>query len=136
MFKEETVSTMEPETKPANLLVEENLADKYIAHLKQVIVKKKLYLHPEFTIQDMSNVSGIPLHHISNSLNTRLQKNFSEFINEFRIEHAKLILQESTSTKFTMEQIARTCGFGSKTSFNNAFKKHTGITPSEFRKQK
>jgi AraC-like DNA-binding protein len=125
--------TIRPKTQL--LLIDEDLADKYIIDLEQVIRKKKLYLHSEFTIQDLANASSISLHHISNILNIRLQKSFPDFFNEFRIEHAKELLLDPESRKYTMEQIAKDCGFGSKSNFNICFKKHTKLTPTEYRKK-
>jgi len=78
-------------------------------------------------------MTGISVHHLSNILNNRFEKNFSDFINAYRVEEAKRVLSLDQFTKMTLEAIGYECGFGSKSSFNKAFKKITNFTPSEYR---
>jgi AraC-like DNA-binding protein len=66
-------------------------------------------------------------------LNDNLGKSFALFINEYRIEEAKHLLKENNS--FTLEAIGFEAGFSSKSTFYATFKKVTGQTPSEFKKQ-
>lgn len=66
-------------------------------------------------------------------LNT-LQKHFFDFVNSYRIDYAKELLRNSDQMKtYTIEAIAEQCDFNNKVSFNKAFKKITGHTPSHFR---
>lgn len=58
-------------------------------------------------------------------------ENFVDYVNKFRIEKAKLILKGSS---VTLEQVAKTTGYGSANSFSKIFKKYEGITPGQFRK--
>jgi len=76
----------------------------------------------------------IPPHHISNCINIQLDKSFPDFINEYRIEAAKVKLKDARCSNLTIEAIATDCGFGTTKSFNTAFKKHTSVTPSKYRK--
>ena len=120
------------ETTPT-LLMTETLADIYIKQLTKIMLESKPYLKQNCTIQDISKLSSISVHHISNCLNTRLLKSFTDFINEFRIETAKQQLQ-NPNLNFTIESIAFDCGFGSKQNFNLSFKKITNLTPIAYRK--
>ena len=63
------------------------------------------------------------------------RKNFYNFINEFRIEAAKEILQDPSSKGKNILQIAYEVGFNSKSAFNTYFKRLTGKTPSAYRKE-
>lgn len=59
---------------------------------------------------------------------------FFDFVNSYRVEAAKaLIKTEEINRKYTIEYIAAKSGFNSKSTFNAAFKKFTGMTPSQFR---
>jgi AraC-like DNA-binding protein len=61
--------------------------------------------------------------------------NFSDFINQHRIEEMKIRLTDNRYHHFKIEQIAFDTGFNSKSTFQAAFKKFTGLTPSEYRKR-
>ncbi len=86
-----------------------------------------------------ANVSGIAQKlstnnkHISELLNLYYQKNFYEYINEYRIEEAKQLLVNSKESKKTILEIAYASGFNSKSAFNSAFKKNTGMSPTQYR---
>jgi AraC-like DNA-binding protein len=64
-----------------------------------------------------------------------LQQNFFDFINRYRIEEAQRLLTDPPDKKITVLEVLYECGFNSKSSFNTLFKKHTGLTPSEFKKK-
>ena len=61
--------------------------------------------------------------------------NFFDFINQFRIDEARSILKNPEKKQFTVLEILYEVGFNSKSSFNTAFKKHTGLTPTQYRKK-
>lgn len=73
------------------------------------------------------------MHQVSQIINIRFQKNFSEVINSYRVEEAKNLLIQKPN--YSIEGIAFEAGFGSKATFNRVFKKHTGLTPSEYLSQ-
>jgi len=118
----------------SKLLVTEEIAKKHIATLINVMIIQKLYLQPKCSVQDLADSSNIPVRYVSNCINIILNKNVNDFINEFRVEAAKEKLHDLT-TNITIEAIGSDCGFGSKKSFNAAFKKYTDLTPSDYRKK-
>ena len=67
-------------------------------------------------------------------MSSRLSRHL-DFVNEFRIKEAKSILKDPSKKEFTVLEILYEVGFNSKSSFNTAFKKHTGLTPTQFRKK-
>lgn len=69
-------------------------------------------------------------------INAELHTSYTDYINALRVEQAKLTIQNPESEKYTLIAIGLESGFNSKSAFNNAFKKFTGITPSEFKKIK
>ena len=95
--------------------------------------ENEAYLKGDLTIQDVSDATQIPKHHITQVLNERLNKNFYSFVNEYRVEKVKLLLSNSKYNQFTILAIGYEAGFNSKSSYYNSFKKIEGVTPSEFR---
>jgi AraC-like DNA-binding protein len=102
--------------------------------LQQYMEEEKPFLNPSLTIQDVSNDIQIPVRDLSLLINHKLEQHFYDFINSYRIENAKNILKDVTKNKVTILEILYEVGFNSKSSFNTAFKKHTGFTPTNFRK--
>ena len=86
------------------------------------------------SLSDLSKRIGESPHHVSQVLNEKLNKSFFELLATYRVELAKKILSEDIKNKLIIEEISEMVGYNSKTAFNNAFKKLTGKTPSEFRK--
>jgi len=119
--------------KDPNLIIDEHLAEDYLKVLLCYMDECKPYLKEDCNIQTVSEKIGISVHHLSNILNQRFEKSFPDFINEQRINEAKRILSSYHLGKITIEAIGTECGFGSKSSFNKTFKKHTNLTPTEFR---
>lgn len=85
------------------------------------------------SLSDLSKKIGESHHHVSQVINEKLGKSFFELLASYRIEKAKQILSDDISGKLTIEEISEMVGYNSKTAFNNAFRKITGQTPSEFR---
>ncbi|MFS4467827.1 helix-turn-helix domain-containing protein [Maribacter sp. 2210JD10-5] len=94
--------------------------------------QEKPYLDTEFSQKALSDQLDISSHHLSEVLNINLGKNFYSFINLYRVEEAKNII-ENDSENLTMIAIAYDSGFNSKASFNRVFKEVTGSTPSVYK---
>jgi AraC-like DNA-binding protein len=101
--------------------------------LENVMIKKELFKNSNLTLQDLAKEVNISSHQLSQFLNNNLGKNFTSFINEFRINEACEIIK--SSDKFTLESIGYDVGFNSKSAFFAAFKKHTGKTPLNYQLQ-
>jgi YesN/AraC family two-component response regulator len=86
------------------------------------------------SLSDLAKKIGESPHHVSQVINEKLNKNFFELLATYRVEEAKKILSADRKNKLTIEEISEKVGYNSKTAFNNAFKKITGKTPSEYRK--
>jgi AraC-like DNA-binding protein len=109
-------------------------ADKYLEKLLQFMKDDKPYLDSEISLQGLSKRLAIPEHHLSQVINERLNRNFYNFINHYRLEEAKRILTDP-GNRLTIIEIAFQVGFNSKSAFNRAFKQHTNMTPSDFKKK-
>ncbi|WP_343658645.1 helix-turn-helix domain-containing protein [Chryseobacterium sp.] len=101
--------------------------------LEKIMEIQKPYLDSELNLIKLAEMLSVSTHHLSYVINTGFEKNFFQYVNEFRVEYAKKLLKEPNS-KLSILGIAYESGFNSKTSFNTTFKKMTGQTPSEFKK--
>jgi len=95
---------------------------------------KKSFLQSDFSLKKMAEEINSSRTYVSQVINEHYNCNFNTFINDFRIKEARRKLSEPKNKNITIEAIANEVGFKSKTSFNNAFKKFTGVTPSFFLK--
>jgi len=117
------------------LPINENAYNAEYFKLKDYMNARKPYLNPSLTIKDMADDLGIPVRDLSLLINHQLGQHFYDFVNTYRIEHAMEILKDGSKSKVTVLEILYEVGFNSKSSFNTAFKKHTGTTPTEYRKE-
>ena len=102
--------------------------------LSDVATVTELALESTISLAKFSTAIGEKPYYVTQVLNQDLQTSFYEFITKHRIQEVMQQLAEP-STKTIME-IALAAGFNSKSTFNTAFKKHTGVTPSVYRKSK
>jgi AraC-like DNA-binding protein len=93
------------------------------------------YADAEITLRDVSEHLGLSPHNISEVINSRMNQNFYDFINRYRIEKVKKDLLDRSKQHLTILGIAFDAGFNSKSGFNSIFKRFTGRTPGEFRDQ-
>jgi len=127
------VSDIFLEEKKTQSVLNENDYDQKLIKLKHYMVEEKPFLNPALTIQDVSSAIEIPVRDLSLLINHKLEQHFYDFVNFYRIENAMEILKDETKNKVTVLEILYQVGFNSKSSFNTAFKKHTGITPTAYR---
>jgi AraC-like DNA-binding protein len=105
----------------------------YLQKLQAKMAQDKPYLETELTLPRLSECLSMPQHDLSRVINESLNQNFFDFVNGYRVEEAKRLLVDPAKSAHTILDIALEAGFNSKTTFNGAFKKITGKTPSEFR---
>lgn len=105
-------------------------------YMRKIILytkKEKPYLDPLTSLITFSSALSIPIGYISQVMNESLGQNFRDFLNNYRIEESKRLLMDNSNGGKTILQIAYEVGFNSRSTFNSAFKKHTEMTPKEFR---
>ena len=98
------------------------------------MLEQKPYLESKLTLQELAIQVNIDSRELSILINQHIGQHFFDFINEYRLKKAMEILQNSSKKELTIQQIFYDVGFNSKSSFNSAFKKYTGQTPTEYRK--
>lgn len=110
-------------------------AEKYLSDLLKLMESEKPYTDSELTLSQLADRLSISSHNLSEVLNTKLNQNFFDFINQYRVEEVKKGLADPEKQYFTVLAIGFDAGFNSKTAFNTIFKKYTKMTPSEYRAQ-
>ncbi len=99
--------------------------------LKAMVIEHGWHLESSLSLQTLSRRFGMNQAYVSRALNQGLDLSFTRFINGLRVDHAKsMVVQEDAN----LLDIALASGFGSKASFNRAFKLHSGHSPSEYRR--
>ncbi len=102
--------------------------------LVRYIRSSKAYLDPDLTLAQLARAVKVHPNHLSQVINGQFGVGFNDFINGYRIEEAKWLLCDPAQQDKNMLQIMLDAGFYSKSVFNTVFKKRTGLTPSQFRK--
>jgi AraC-like DNA-binding protein len=108
-------------------------SDIYRQRLLDLMSTEKPYLDGELTLQKLAKALSVSPHHLSQTINEQLNQSFIDFINAYRIEEAKRMLVDQAKKHYSILAVSEEVGFNSKSAFNAAFKKHTRMTPSEFR---
>jgi len=114
-------------------IIKENKPE-YLRKIIDSMESEHLYLDPLLTQNKLSEKLGINRFYISQVINEYLGKSFPDFVNAYRVKKTKALLKSDKGQYYTLLAIAYESGFNSKTSFNIVFKKHTGHTPSAYRK--
>ena len=91
-------------------------------------------MEPTVSLNTISERLSKSSREVSQSINENANQNFREFVNNYRIEKAKDLLVDPERKREKIATVAYDSGFGTVTAFNVAFKKSTGLTPSQYQK--
>ncbi|MET0056777.1 MAG: helix-turn-helix domain-containing protein, partial [Candidatus Thiodiazotropha sp. 6PLUC10] len=130
--KSRTVQTDEVEKYKRSALDNETSTLLY-QELQQHMDQERAYLDSKLTLPQLASQLSISANYLSQVINEQSGYNFFDFINRYRVEEAKRSLT-SHSDQGNVLSIALDSGFNSKSAFYTAFKRHTGQTPSQYRK--
>ncbi len=108
--------------------------EKYLQELITFVESEKIYQSSELTLAELADKVNIPTYHVSQIINEKLGVNFLDFINGYRVKAAQKMLVDPKWNQFTIITIAYEAGFNAKSTFYAVFKKHAGMTPSQYRK--
>jgi AraC-like DNA-binding protein len=103
--------------------------------LESLFRKEKLFLDADLNIQTLAERCNTRVHTLSVFINNYYKKSFFDYINSYRIEEAKTLLTDPGNQKYSINTIAESSGFSSRSSFYKAFKKNTNLTPGEYLKE-
>jgi tetratricopeptide (TPR) repeat protein/AraC-like DNA-binding protein len=104
-----------------------------LLRLQNYFEQNKPHLDPKLRVDMVAEALNVTPKAIASALKGSLDNNFNLFINRYRIETAKTLLEDPVSRHYKIDVIAMNSGFGTKQSFYNAFEQFTGIKPSYYR---
>lgn len=117
---------VEPEPEELKLQQEAAFAER----MYLLFEKERVYLNPRLRLSELATLLGTNRTYLSQYFNQNCESTFYDFVNDYRIHHAKLLLH---STDDTLETIAMNSGFNSLSTFRRAFVQREGMSPIEFR---
>lgn len=105
-----------------------------LKNLENSMTVDKIYKDTNLNLQYLSNHLESNTKYVSSAINNHFNKNFSSYINEYRINEAISLLSDRDQEQYTLEHIANMSGFKSRSAFISSFKKIKNMTPSQFKK--
>ncbi|MDW3652142.1 MAG: helix-turn-helix domain-containing protein [Bacteroidia bacterium] len=109
--------------------------EKYGLKIKDYFENQRIFVDPEFNLNRLSKDLALEKHKVSQILGDYFDASFYDLLNQYRIEEVCRQLLSSRHKNYSILGIAFDCGYQSKSSFNTAFKKIKGVTPSAFIRQ-
>ncbi len=106
----------------------------HLHRLQNYMKTEQPYSNGKLSLKNVAEYLDISPNHLSQVINENLNKNFFDFVNGYRIDLVKEKMLDASNKNMTLLGIAYDSGFNSKSSFNNTFKKTTGLTPSQYLK--
>ncbi|HSC29896.1 MAG TPA: helix-turn-helix domain-containing protein [Vicinamibacterales bacterium] len=105
-----------------------------IRRLDILMTTRRAYRDPRLTLASLAATLGLPRHQLSQILNQHLGESLTDYLNRLRIEDVKASLLAAENDVYTVEAVARTAGFASRSVFYRAFVRATGQTPTAWRR--
>lgn len=106
----------------------------YKARLAEIMRSHKAYLRSDLTLPKLAHMVGSSVNHLSQVINAGFGMSFFDYLNQYRIDYAKDLLQSTDSERSAILNIAYTVGFNSNSAFYAAFKKRVGQSPARYRR--
>ncbi|MDR1654293.1 MAG: helix-turn-helix domain-containing protein [Prevotellaceae bacterium] len=98
----------------------------------RILEEEKPYCDPGFSPAKLASMLNCSTHHILNTLKQEGNTDFVNLVNTYRIDHVKVMFEQNIDQKYNMQYIYTSVGFRHQPTFNQVFKKITGLTPSEY----
>lgn len=141
----EEIENLAKDTKsiiPSNPISKNNISlsviekEKLITQIEQHMTEDKPFLNPKIRMPELAKTLEIPRYIFSYLINEHYHVNFFQFINQYRIDHAKNLLIAKENQHYTLESISQMSGFNSRSTFNTRFKEIVGKSPKEYKQKK
>ena len=108
--------------------------ERYLSRLEMVMINQKPYLEA-ISLRQLAKMTDMHPNQLSQLINEHIGQRFSDYINAYRLEHFKSLVEQPKNQNLTLLALAYESGFNSKTVFNTFFKKTTGKTPKAYWKE-
>jgi AraC-like DNA-binding protein len=103
--------------------------------LKTFMTDERPYLRLRYSIHQLAKDVQTPAYLLSAFINQELGVNFNDYFNLFRVRHCQVLIRECLVEEFNLRGLAHVCGFNNRNTFTSAFKKFTGMTPSDYKRR-
>lgn len=113
--------------------VSDKQKSEHLILFENLLIDQKYFLDSELTLDKVADALNLSKSHLSRLINAELKTSFPDYINQLRVKEAKYYLKHPDFSNYTLVAIGLEAGFASKTTFNNTFRKVTGMTPSEYK---
>lgn len=110
-----------------------NESETYARRLRILMSEAKVFTNPDLDLSTLAERIGLPAYQVSRLINERFNKSFNDYVNEHRVREFIARVNDPKYQNLSIYGLALEVGFNSKSSFNSAFKKITGKTPSQYR---
>ena len=127
-------SNKDDTVKYAKSSLDTGMSTSLLFELLEMMKNDKPYLDGDLNLPQLSKQIGVSPNYLSQVINEQLNQNFYNFINYYRVQEAKWLMSENLQNQPSIIMIAELSGFNSKSAFYKAFKFHTDMTPSQFKK--
>jgi len=117
-----------------NIILSEERISKIDTMIREFLEEQKPFLRHGYSLKQLAEETGLPLHLLSAFINKHYKVNFNDFINEYRVDYCKQKIMNDEWKSKKLEAIAEESGFSNRNTFTAAFKRVTGQNPSEFLK--
>lgn len=104
-----------------------------LSSIRQIMDTQKPFKDSEFSLDHLSKLASMSPHHTSQVINGCMGMTFTEFVNWYRVQEARSVLDSASRNEVKVEMLAYELGYKSKSAFFNAFKRYTDTTPSRYR---
>ena len=114
------------------------LSEREAAALKSALLsameQQRPWRNRDLTLADLAQQLSTTPHKLSELLNSQLEQSFYDFVNGYRVRYVQRRIEDEDARNLKILALALDAGFASKSTFNDVFKKHTGRTPSDYRR--
>lgn len=119
---------------PVSVVEDQSWMAEWTTKLEVLMDVQQVYLEPELTLTELARKAGTNASILSKVINKSYGLNFHDYVNRYRVNEVVRLLRQPAYQNFTLLAVAYDAGFNSKSTFNRAFKKVTGVIPKDYPK--